>query len=362
MRRAFHFIVLLALANWPAVALCQLGEDRLYRSAYFLGRGDTGISLADEEDAIFYNPAGIALGKGIYKKTTLLSPQVEVSESTRDLTRRLAVERNDAVETVLDQVGKPNHAGYQNFTGLVLRRAALGAIASGGVDVLASKSPEYGGLEIVQAAAVQNVGLTFSLAEAFWGDKLLLGVTGKYLTRGKGYLEASAADAEAAQAQLDDQANFLGFGEGGGADVGLMLRGGGHTNPSFGITVNDVGDTQIEPSEETKLDLDVKQTVNVGVSVEPGTRTSKFRLLADYRDALGAVHDNPRLKTHLGAELTVLDAVGVSTGLSQGYPCFGLYLDLYFLRADFGTYTEELSEHAGRRPDTRYFGRIKIGF
>ena len=127
------------LGIWPKIALGELGEDRLYRSAGLLGRGDAGISSADDEDAIFYNPAGLALGKGIYKKTVLLSPQIEISSNTRDLIRRISLEKADAIDTALDQIGKPNHASYQNFTGIVLRRAALGAFASGSLNVLAHK-------------------------------------------------------------------------------------------------------------------------------------------------------------------------------------------------------------------------------
>ena len=46
----------------------ELESYRLYRSAYFLGRGDTGIADADNHEAILYNPAGLALGKGLIQR------------------------------------------------------------------------------------------------------------------------------------------------------------------------------------------------------------------------------------------------------------------------------------------------------
>jgi len=335
---------------------------RLYKSAYFLGRGDTGIALADDEDAIFYNPAGIAQGKGIYKRTVLASPMVEFSENSRDLGRRLSRDNADAVQTVLDQIGKPNHVGLNNFTGLVLRRAALGAFVSGDVDLLAYKSAENGGLEVVEAEAEQNAGGVFTLAEGFFDNSLMLGVTAKYLMRGRGRITASAAEAETVKDTLKDTADFVGLGQGGGADIGLMYQGGGRTNPSFGLTVSDVGDTKVTPEAETTLDLDVKQTINAGVAIEPGTKFSKLRLLADYRDIQGAVITNPRKRVHVGAELSVLDAVGITGGLHQGYATGGFYISLYVLRLDAGFYTEEVGERVGTRPDTRYFVRLKAGF
>ncbi len=337
-------------------------EPRLYRSAHFLGRGDTGISVADEEDAIFYNPAGLALGKGIYKKTVLVSPQVELSEATRDLARRLGAENADAVETVQNNIGKPNHFGLQNFTGLILRRAALGVIVSNNIDLLAYKSADYGGMEVVEASVDQNVGATFSLADTFFHPKLMMGITAKYLARGRGSMTVISVEADKVQDELSNTADFIGMGEGGGIDFGLMYQGGGRTNPAFGLTVNDIGDTKIKPTEETNLDLDFKQQVNIGASIEPGTKFSKLKLLADYRDITGAVIKNPYKRFHMGGELSVLSMIGIMGGINQGYPTAGLYFDFYILRFDFGYYTEEMGDRIGTRPDTRYFVRLEAGF
>jgi hypothetical protein len=351
-----------ALLSPRAFADGMVYEPTLYRSAYYLGRGDTGISVAEEENAIFYNPAGLALGKGIYKKTVLVSPQLELSEATRDLARRLGAENADAVETVQQNIGKPNHFGSQNFTGLILRRAALGAFFSNNVNLLAYKSADYGGMEVVQASADQNVGATFSLADSFFSKNLFMGITAKYLARGRGEMTVISVEADKVSESLSDTGNFLGIGEGAGADFGLMWQGGGRSNPAFGMTIKDIGTTAITPQEETDLDLDLKQTVNFGFSMEPGTKFSKLRLLADYHDALGAVIKNPYKRLHLGGELTVLNMVGITGGLNQGYPTAGFYFDLYVLRMDFGYYTQELGERVGTRPDTRYFFRLTAGF
>ena len=63
---------------------------QVYRSATFLGRGDSGIAIADDEDSLFYNPAGLALFErpfgaapkagDFYKRAVLASPMVEGSE------------------------------------------------------------------------------------------------------------------------------------------------------------------------------------------------------------------------------------------------------------------------------------------
>lgn len=348
---------------WAQTVGSRESFNRIYKSAAFLGRGDTGIAVADNEDAIFYNPAGLAHGKGIYKTTVLASPMIEFSENTRSMVREIAADSDKAVDTVLDSVGKPNHVGMSNFTGIVLRRAAIGAVATANADLLAHKSPEQGGLEVIDASADQTIGLTFSLAEGFFNNSLLIGTTGKYLRRGRGELGVSTAETTEIKSKLDDRSQFLGSGEGLGADLGLMLKGGSSKIPlSLGLTVADVGDTAINPSEKTDIELDVKQTINAGAAIETGTKYSRARFLLDVRDLSGRVITNSRKKIHLGTELEVMGMAGVTGGLYQGYPTAGLYADLYVLRLDFGTYTQEISDRVGSRPDTRYYMRLRAGF
>ena len=336
-------------------------QQRLYRSAYFLGRGDTGIAIADDEDAIFYNPAGLALGKGIYKKTVLVSPLIEVSEDTRSLAKQMLAQDGTSISTLREHVGKPQHAGLYNFTGIVLRRAALGAFASATTDLLISKDPESGGLEKLSANLVNNAGLTFSLADTIFSENLMVGVTGKYLYRGVADIDVSVIDAKEFQSKKSSE--LLGYGTGAGADLGLMYLVPGRTPRSFGISVLNVGHMPIIKTNEDSADLDkLKQTVNVGLALEPGTQFSKFRLLVDVWDVTNSISKNALKKIHVGGELTVRDFIGFTVGINQGAPSAGFYVDMYLARLDIGMYTEETDDRVGTRPDRRLYLRLKMGF
>lgn len=356
------------LVGLAAPALAQQSSANVYRSAYFLGRGDTGIASADDQEAVFYNPAGLANGKGIYKETILASPQVEVSQSTRDLASQLTAktantdaqsQEQNQINIIKNNIGKSNHLGENDFSGVILHRVAIGVFESSNVDMLAYDDPNAGGLEAVHAAADATAGATFSLADHVLSDKFSVGVTGKYIERGRAEVDASAADINTLQQKLQDKNSLLGQGTGAGADVGLMYNAGGRTNPSLGITVDDVGGTHVQPTQPTNLDLGLKQTVNIGASITTGTQFSHLKLLADYHDATGAVISDPRLRTHFGTELDVLGTVGVTMGLNQGYPTAGCFLDLHFVRLDFAMYTEEMGDRAGEQPDTRYVFRLR---
>lgn len=338
-------------------------NQRLYRSAHYLGRGDTGIAIADNQEAIFYNPAGLAYGKNIYKKTVLLAPMLEISKGTKDLIRETAVEENEmGFSSLKEQVGKPQHFGLSNLSAVVLRRAALGVFFASEANFLVYKAKDEGALEVVDANFIANAGLTFSVAESFFKDFLLLGATAKYLRRGVAEANVSILDATNLDRLSDDE--FVEYGSGMGVDIGLMLRQEKAKLPwAFGLTIENIGDTRISPEEKDIAGADnLKQTVNLGFSVQPGSSLSRLKLLLDLRDITSRLETNTFKKLYMGAELSIKDMLGISTGLHQGYPSAGFYLDGILARLDVGAYTEETGAHVGRRPDPRYYARLALGF
>ncbi|MBP9707273.1 MAG: hypothetical protein KBD78_06480 [Oligoflexales bacterium] len=332
-----------------------------YKSGKMLGRGHSGLSTADEEDAIFYNPAGLAQGKGIYKKTVLLSPMLEFSSDTRDLIREVAVEEKTDVETLRKHIGQPQHLGISNFSGVIFRRAAIGLFGNGQSDILISKSPEAGGLEQVDAGADIMGGLSFSLADSFFHKNLYFGITSKYLYRGEAGIHADLAEYD--ELQKIDPADSLGMGNGFGLDYGMMWRGEGRVQKNFGLTVKNIGQTAIDPIDDASNAAGpIEQTINIGTSFVTAAYLSQIEFHFDIWDLTSAYTDNFYLKTHLGAELNLKKFIGLSAGLNQGYPTVGMFFDVYFLRLDLGAYTEEVGDNAGTRPDKRFYFRLAGGF
>lgn len=336
-------------------------DQRIYHDAYYLGRGDTGIAVADDQQAIMYNPAGLAQGKGIYKRTILLSPMVEVSDDARNLANELQQDNSDIPATLRKRVGKNEHIGVYNLTALVLRRAAIGLVSGATTDILIYKSPENGGLESVDANLRQTNGATFSLAESFWDERVLIGGTFKYLQRGQAKFSANVTDADALK---DLKASDLyGAGTGTSTDLGLMIKGKSRIEPSFGVVAHNLGTTHFSPLSSSTPEPDpLKQTIDIGVAVQPGTKISRFRLLGEYWDATNSISIDPYKKIHLGAELSIRDVVGFTAGLNQGWSSGGVYIDLYLLRLDGGIYIQEVGDRAGVRPDKRLFVRVTAGF
>jgi hypothetical protein len=105
-----------------------------------------------------------------------------------------------------------------------------------------------------------------------------------------------------------------------------------------------------------------KQTLDLGLSIEPGTRKSTSRIAVDYRDALGAYETSPYKRIRAGAEISFQNIVGVMGGIGQGYPSFGAFLNIKILRVEGGVYGEELGEEVGDLKSRRYFARVSVGW
>ena len=154
MRFIFYIIVL-----FYGAPLFAQEYPYLFRSAYFLGRGDTGIALAEGHEAIFYNPAGVAISDGILNEVVFISPTFEISQDTRDVVKEVFVQDEDPTNTLRERLGEPQHFGINNFTGVLLKRVALGVFVSQTASALVFRDPTLGASEGVDAGARLDGGL-----------------------------------------------------------------------------------------------------------------------------------------------------------------------------------------------------------
>jgi hypothetical protein len=359
--RLFRALCVLALTGGSAPLFAEnLEFHRIYRSPYFLGRGDTGAATADYQEAIFYNPAGLAQGKGLYKETVLVSPSFQVSTKTKDLVRQVLVQEDNDPDTLRGYLGRNLHLGFSNFTGVVFRRAAVGILVSSDTNVMLAKSPEARGLETLHADTVANRVAVFSAAEGFFNQKLLIGATAKYIMRNEATLDVSALDSSNISDQLS--ANDVEVSRNGiGLDLGVMYDAD-RTPWRFGLHVENLGSTKLAAAESGVSSKRLPQIVTFGTAYDLTTKMSSLVLQADFRDVGGVVEKDVYKRLHIGSELQFARVFGFMGGLNQGYPTVGLFLNLYVVRFDIGAYTEEVGSTAGVRPDQRLFFRLKAGF
>ncbi len=335
-------------------------SQRLYRSAHYLGRGDTSLATAEGPDGLYYNPAGIAQGQGVFGRLIFLSPHLEFSDDARNMATELQDENADIPSILRKRIGKNQHIGLYNSTAIIFRRAALSVFNAETTDILVFKSPESGGLEAVKARLVTNNGIAFSLAQDFMDKRLFVGANIKYLHRGTASLDANVTDAESlGNMQSSD---LLKSGIGTSADLGVIYKLNGLVQPTVAATIQNVGGTSFRRfTDESPAPSPLKQIINLGFAIQPQSQLSKFKLLGELWDVTSRLNSSRLKKIHLGAELSVRDMIGFTAGLSEGWSSGGLYLDLRLLRLDAGIYIQEVSDRSGIRPDKRLMFRLTMG-
>lgn len=356
-RRIKYSILMHVLLLIPSIsftkslsAKASLSSQRSYRSVYFLGRGDTGIAESKGHEAIFYNPALLAVGKGLYKETVFLSPRFELSKNTRDLVNKLAIEKKNDPNSLRSYIGQNNHIEASNFTGIVFRRGALGILLNSASNFLLAKDPDQGALEYLSAESVTDQMITFSFAETI-GSFFHLGSTIKYYhQQNYAALEVGIADASdiGSKIESDDVMKAM---RGYGVDIGLLMKG--DLPVSLGLTIENLGQTQLDGISKN-YSRSIKPTINLGTSYTIDSHLSHMSFLMDIRDLASELESNLFKKTYIGTELAVGDFMGLTGGFHQGYPSFGIWSDFYLLRVDISMYTEEISASSGLKPDTRY--------
>lgn len=148
---------------------------------------------------------------------------------------------------------------------------------------------------------------------------------------------------------------FQDKGVGYGMDVSYLYRPEKSAGPIFTLVWKDVGYTTFQKTSGTTPPPSIHDNMIMGLGYEfdgPGI---------DLKAGLEYTHmttKNVQLgkKLHFGTELS-LPLVDLRAGVNQGYTTYGIGFDLWVMRFELASYTEELGVYPGQTPDSR----IQIG-
>jgi hypothetical protein len=355
----FMIVALFLIGAGPGVMAKQYPS--LYRGVRPLGMGGAFTAVADDENALFYNPAG--LSKISAFQIGILNPLVEVSKKSIDLAQDVSdtdlEDTGEVTDLMKDNVGEHQHiraalfpyVGFNAFNAGVL----IGGLGQGVVDA-DIRNPVWpeAHLDLITDYGLHG-GAGFKLPVT----GLRAGAALKYINRESLSEIYTATDiaAEDFEARLEDDMHS---GSGLSADIGAIYR-----LPFVSIFDLNVGlAVQNIPEMDMGEAADIKTQINTGLSIEKTFTAFTLVGALDYRDIFNALEedDDKAKRIHLGAELRFLKAFSARAGLNQGYPSLGATLDLWVLRIDFATYGEEVGAYGGQREDRRYVGQITIGW
>ena len=372
MRRAFSrlFIgtLLLALGS-PACLWARYAHLLTYETPRTQAMGGASVAVADDQQALYTNPAGLALiqDKGyaivnaygemnqdfrrVNNKIDSLSDQdtpASRAENTRLLSGVMGQHARLAMSNLAYYLGAAGFGVgflYQAVAEISVVRPTNPRIhAKGDIDTVLSGSIAR---PIVNARNVMR-----DQAFGWWG------ATVKFLSRRSIDREFDARDF--ASLSEDDLRDNQFKGATADLDAGMLWKLNNNPwNPTLGMFVGNIFETEIDPTIGR-----LRRQYGIGASFRPLTgppeRNRKLLLTADYWDQ--GDEGNWLTKMRLGLEAELRSWLKVQTGLRGGYLTAGFSADFGEGRVDFATYSVERGPRPGDHEDRRYSASLAFEF
>jgi hypothetical protein len=353
MRKVLFFSILILCLQLSSAHSSEFHP--LFRGARAQAMGNAFTAVADDEQAIFYNPAGLA---GIKKfSLNLASVNGEVSNDLiSSVTSLSSAFENPGISTLNAFMGKNVYFRAQGTASLVL--PGFGA---------AVLWDEQSALRLQNQSLIQaTVGLQNTYgAQIGFGIPLLklrrkkgelrFGVAGKAMWRRGGFQNPTMT--QLLTFDLKSIANNLdNFGSGMGIDTGLQFVYSLNKKLLLmsGVAVTDLGDTSFTNGVGSQ-----KSNLTGGVAARFSHSDMVATLAYDYSHFFENM--DWKKKNHLGLELK-FPLLRLYTGLNQVYPTYGVGLDFWLIRLMYLSYAEEQLSSAPLNPDRRTMLNCSIKF
>lgn len=358
------FAVLAPLSSLDASPIRYKQKKWTHYGVRPLAMGNAYVAVADDFNALFYNPAGLARLKEWDGE--FLNPTFEISSETlafaQDLTELASGSASDTT-AILDLIkknsGKNHHLALGTTPHLIFPNFGFGIGFETEMSLTFSRDPS------IYLNAGPSVIMPFSYALNFLEDRLSIGASLKLRYRLGIDHEFSITDLQVLQDSEDESKldEFVQHGNGYGADLGMLFTPMKPMEPTIGLSITDVGGSSYTAmdisGQEAAAPERVLPSVNVGLSLKPIQSDRMYLLTAVDMHSINQPYDFSK-KLNVGLELGLGEIFKIQSGLYQGYMSGGFELDVGLLALRFSTYAAELGTVAGKVQDRRYALQIKL--
>ena len=386
----YLFVLVIFLCMGEIFTLqAQTGElRRTFQGVRNLGMGNTGIGLSFDENALFYNPAGLASVDSILVGFPILN---EVSDDSVNIVNDISKLSGDSntADIVALLMGKRVH--FRNLIDLNLIMP-FGEVMTFGV---------ASGVETQFDLGVRNP-VSIEIDFGFRLDRITNLGFGMPVARGRWLVGAGVETVERCDIPLttatfgDVLSNTNLSSSFGSCDINSLKRGqtfnfgfqrrletASALKMIWGMTANNIGDLKFNRSDNETNPSDQKLELSTGFSFQPSWGPLRMLYAIDLRDLTMKHADDTYCHTnkgtdciwkrlHIGAEFGFFpidsgaSTFAVRAGYNQGYFTYGFELNpfIFFrgLNIQYAVYKTETGNQIGDRPDKRRVLQINLGF
>ncbi len=326
-----------------------------------MGMGNAFVAIADDEQSLFMNPAGLAGNQkySFHLLDTDLSISSDVVMGGVNGIRTVAGLKGtlDEIDKFVELVMGKNMVGRAQMTTVLLTpNLGIGILVSSEVAVLAQNRalPEIT-LGYITTNGLQ-AGYGGAVARPFRKKgELRLGVAGKLLYRRGSYNRLTMMELLSMnKGQLESITGSFGMGIGLDLGAQYLHKVNKRLTLSGGVAMTDIGNTSFGPKA-----MAIEQNLTSGVAAKYSYGHSSLTLSYDYRHMLAPV--DWRKKNHLGAELA-FPFLRLWGGLDQVYFTYGGSVDLWLARISLVSWKEEFGAFVHQNPARHYTLHLSMKF
>ena len=354
----------------PAVSFAE-EMPLFYQGIRPLGMGGAFTAVADDDNALFYNPAGLLQkkGKGNFEIILPVFSTLEWGQNANDLANGVNdISESGGSDQTVDLVnlflGEPFHLKTSYFPNLIIHNFGVGLLTQGSISGTIH-SPLSS--NVLEAKGQVDVAMLFSYARPVTVKKMpiYVGVTTKGVRRGIVEKSYSLRELTATTTKFDPDTDIK-QGTGVALDLGFLYPMSGRVGspllksmamqPTVGLSLQNIVGGDLGNAGEIPFQA------NLGVALDQKVGWGAFLLAADIVDLTRNVGDDNNFskRLHMGLEYQLPYVLTLRTGLYQGYPSFGTTIDLWLIHLTYAYYVEEIGAFAGQIPDARHV--VKLSF
>lgn len=343
-------------------------EPFSYETGRSLGMGGACVAIADDHQALYCNPAGLALQK--QSSYSVLNVSAERNDGYDNVSSNIdklsdtdtPAARSTNFNALMQIMGEKSYqawnamAYYLGSTGF-----GIGAIhrESEFIAVENPASPKVVSKIYKDTILSGSIARDFGEAQILFKDRAMgwWGATLKFASRKTGEHSFYARDFSALTSELlqdtDRTGTALDF------DLGALWQLNNSWQTSIGIFAGNILSSDYSAEAGT-----MKRQFAIGTSIKPLTgppeRNEKLILAVDYWET---GDDRTGLsKVRAGMQIRLSKNLHLMAGLRGGYPTAGLALAWNDLKIQAATYGEEIGQRPGEREDRRTSASFNLEF
>ena len=339
-----------ALAGPSGVAGSALFQQFpiLYQGVLVEGMGGAFTAVADDSNAPFYNPAGLDNIQSSSFQILNISADITYPSLYPNLYNSLSGASTGNPATYVNAfnsvAGQSLYARVGDYSNYTTHDFAIGLLTNNQALGVANASPTT--TNLASLAALSDSGIVISGAYGFFNHHLQVGGTlmGLYQM----FENIPSLTVSQASALSSTLSSNLSHGFGVVGNLGAIYHFDLPLNPTLGASILNVGTASFGDAGS------LPQLINAGVGIDPDIGFGRLLADIDYVDVTNYLYytgDSLWLHTRFGVQYQFPEILTVSAGLYEGYPTFGVGIDLWAFEVNASYYTEEASPVPGLNPD-----------